>query len=70
MKNSLRFVGLDVHGETIVAVAEAGGEVRDLGIIANRPEAVRNMVAVWVPDKDHEPLRDLVRQREAAGIGR
>lgn len=136
MKNSLRFVGLDVHGETIaVAVAEAGGEVRDVGIIANRPEAVRKMMgklgpveqiracyeagptgygvywqltqlgiaceviaptlipskpgdriktdrrdaaklarcyragdltAVWVPDKDHEALRDLVRQREAA----
>lgn len=136
MKNSLRYVGLDVHAETIaVAVAETGGEVRDLGIIANRPEAVRKLVAklgpvekvracyeagptgyelywqlvklgiaceviapslipskpgeriktdrrdaaklarcyrsgdltaVWVPDKDHEALRDLVRQREAA----
>lgn len=136
MKNSLRFVGMDVHGETIaVAVAEASGEVRDVGIIANRPEAVRKMMgklgpveqiracyeagptgygvywqliqlgiaceviaptlipskpgdriktdrrdaaklarcyragdltAVWVPDKDHEALRDLVRQREAA----
>jgi transposase len=136
MKNSLRFVGLDVHAETIaVAVAEGGGEVRDLGIIANRPEAVRKMVAklgpvaqlrvcyeagptgyglywqmvklgiacevmaptliptrpgervktdrrdaaklarcyradeltaVWVPDREHEALRDLVRQREAA----
>jgi len=136
MKNSLRFVGLDVHAETVaVAVAEQGGEVRDLGIIANRPEAVRKLAAklgpveqiracyeagptgygvywqlvklgiaceviaptliptrpgeriktdrrdaaklarchrageltsVWVPDKDHEALRDLVRQREAA----
>jgi transposase len=38
MKN-VRFVGLDVHAQTIaVAVAEAGGEVRSLGMIANRPE--------------------------------
>ena len=136
MKNTVRCLGLDVHAETIaVAVAEPSGEVRDLGIIPNRPEAVRKLVAklgaveqikacyeagptgyglywqlvklglaceviaptliptkpgeriktdrrdaaklarchrsgdltpVWVPDKDHEALRDLVRQREAA----
>lgn len=135
MKN-IRYMGLDVHAETIaVAIAEPGGEIRDLGIIPNRPEAVRKLVTklgaadrlkacyeagptgyglywqltelglaceviaptliptkpgeriktdrrdaaklarcyrsgdltpVWVPDKDHEALRDLVRQREAA----
>lgn len=135
MKN-IRYVGLDVHAETIaVAVAEPGGEIRDLGIVPNRPEAVRKLTTklgpagqlracyeagptgyglywqltqlgiaceviaptliptkpgeriktdrrdaaklarcyrsgdltpVWVPDKDHEALRDLVRQREAA----
>jgi len=33
MKN-VRFVGLDVHAETIaVAMAEVGGEVRSLGVI-------------------------------------
>jgi hypothetical protein len=38
----MRLVGLDVHAATIAAaVAEAEGEVRELGIIANRPEAVR-----------------------------
>jgi transposase len=42
----LRFVGFDVHAETIAAaVAEADGEVRELGIIANRPEAVRKLLA-------------------------
>jgi len=43
--NRLRFVGLDVHAETIaVAVAEPDGEVRSLGIIPNRAESVRRLV--------------------------
>ena len=133
---TVRFVGLDVHAETIVvAVAEAAGEARSFGTIANRPEAVRRLVRklgpaddlrvcyeagptgyvlywqliglgvhcdviapslvpmkagdrvktdrrdalrlarsyragdltpVWVPDAEHEALRDLVRAREAA----
>ncbi len=136
MEKDSRFVGLDVHAETIaVAVAEPGGEVRSLGTIPNTPEAVRRLVKklgppatlrvcyeagptgyvlyrqftalgvacaviaptlvpvkagdrvktdrrdaeklarshrsgdltpVWVPDADHEALRDLVRAREAA----
>jgi transposase len=134
--NNVRFAGLDVHAETIaVAVAEMNGEVRSLGIIANRPESVRRLVGklgkpaslwvcyeagptgyvlywqlaelgvacqvvaptlvpvkagdrvktdrrdaeklakchragdltpVWVPDRAHEALRDLVRARLAA----
>jgi transposase len=134
--NNVRFVGLDVHAETIaVAVAEMNGEVRSLGIIPNRPESVRRLVGklgrpaslrvcyeagptgyvlywqlselgvacqvvaptlvpvktgdrvktdrrdaaklakcyragdltpVWVPDRAHEALRDLVRARLAA----
>jgi transposase len=44
MKN-LRFVGLDVHAETIaVAVAESGGEVRSLGVIAHRAEPVNRLI--------------------------
>ena len=44
MRN-VRFIGLDVHATTItVAVAESAGEVRSLGTIANRPEAVRRLV--------------------------
>jgi transposase len=132
----IRFVGLDVHADTIaVAVAETDGEVRSIGTIPNRLESIRKLVvklgpakelracyeagpcgyvlywqltalgvacevvaptlvpvkagdrvktdrrdaaklarcyragdltAVWVPDADHEALRDLVRAREDA----
>ena len=135
MAKNTRFVGLDVHAETIsVAVAEGRNQVRSLGTIANRPEAVRRLLGklgklselkvcyeagptgyalyweltrlgvpceviapslvpmksgdriktdrrdaerlarsyqagdltvVWVPDSQHEALRDLVRAREA-----
>jgi transposase len=134
--SNLRFVGLDVHAETIaVAVAETNGEVRALGTIPNRLASVRRLVGklgkpaslrvcyeagptgyvlywqlaelgvacqvvaptlvpvkagdrvktdrrdaeklakchragdltpVWVPDRAHEALRDLVRARLAA----
>lgn len=48
--SKLRFVGLDVHAETIaVAVAEAGGELRSLGIIPNRLESVRKMIGKLGP---------------------
>jgi transposase len=43
--SKLRFVGFDVHADTIaVAVAEPGGEVRSLGIIPNKLESVRKMI--------------------------
>lgn len=43
--SKVRFVGLDVHAETIaVAVAETGGEVRALGVIPNRLGSIRNLV--------------------------
>src|SRR6202451_1086414 len=45
MMEKLRFLGLDVHAETItVAVAEADGEVRSLGTIANREESIRKLI--------------------------
>jgi transposase len=41
----VRWVGLDVHADTIaVAVAEPTGEVRSLGQIPNRPESIRKLV--------------------------
>lgn len=44
MRN-VRFIGLDVHAETIaVAIAEPGGEVRSLGTIPNRPEPVARLI--------------------------
>lgn len=42
----MRYVGLDVHADTITAaVAEADGAIRELGTIAHRPEAVRKLLA-------------------------
>jgi transposase len=135
MRKGTRYLGLDVHAATIaVAIAEGRGEVRSLGTIPNRPEAVQKLLnrlgdvrtlhacyeagptghvlhwqltklgvqceviapslvsvksgdrikterrdaeklaralragdltAVFVPDAEHEGLRDLVRTREA-----
>src|SRR5258708_822937 len=48
--STVRFVVLDVHAETIaIALAEPGGEVRSLGVIPNRAEAVRKMVGKLGP---------------------
>jgi transposase len=45
MREKLRFLGLDVHAETIaVAVAEANGETRSLGTIANREDSIRKFI--------------------------
>ena len=45
MREKLRFLGLDVHAETIaVALAEPDGEVRSLGTIANREESIRKLI--------------------------
>jgi transposase len=50
--SKVRFVGLDVHAETIaVAVAEPGGEVRSLGTIPNRLESVRKLMSKLGPVK-------------------
>ena len=46
MPNKMRYLGLDVHADTIaVAIAEPDGSVRELGTIRNRPEAVRKLFA-------------------------
>jgi transposase len=48
--SKIRFVGLDVHAETIaVAVAEPGGELRSVGIIPNRLESIRKLLGKLGP---------------------
>lgn len=43
--SKVRFLGLDVHADTIAAaVAEPDGEIRPLGIIPNRLESIRKLV--------------------------
>jgi transposase len=50
--SKIRFIGLDVHADTIaVAVAEPNGEVRSLGVIPNRLESIRKLVARLGPAK-------------------
>ena len=136
MSNCTRYLGLDVHAETITAaIAEGRGKIRSLGKFPNRAEPVRKLIEklgggkglkvcyeagptgyalywqltklgvdceviapsliprkpgdrvktdrrdaeklaqcyqngeltpVWIPDLEHESLRDLVRQRAAA----
>jgi len=45
MTNNLRYLGLDVHAETIAAaIAEPDGEVRILGVIPNRADAVAKLM--------------------------
>jgi transposase len=53
MQKKVRFLGLDVHAETIaVAVAEQDGEVRSIGVIANRAESVRKLVRKLGPAEE------------------
>jgi hypothetical protein len=64
MKRKVRFLGLDVHAETIaVAIAEAAGEVRSLGTIANREESIRKLV------KKLGPVEELKACYEAGPTG-
>lgn len=45
MSGKLRFLGLDVHAETITAaIVEGDGEIRSLGTIANREDSIRKFI--------------------------
>lgn len=64
MAKSIRYVGLDVHADTVaVAIAEGRGEVRSLGTIPNRPEPVRKLI------KRLEPVATLRVCYEAGPTG-
>ena len=64
MAKSIRYLGLDVHADTIaVAVCEGRGEARSLGTIPNRPEAIRKLV------KRLEPVSTLRGCYEAGPTG-
>jgi transposase len=48
--SKVRFLGLDVHADTIAAaVAEPDGEIRQLGILPNRLESVRKLIGKLGP---------------------
>ncbi len=45
MTKNIKFVGLDVHAATVaIAVAETGGEVRSLGVVAHESNAIRRVL--------------------------
>ena len=55
--SKVRFIGLDVHADTIaVAVAEPGGEVRSYGVIPNRLESVRKLIGKLDRQKRSRPV--------------
>ncbi len=48
--NKVRFIGLDVHADTIaIAAAEPSGEVRAVGVIPNRPDSIRRLIKTLGP---------------------
>ena len=58
--SKIRFVGLDVHADTIaVAIAEPGGGVRSLGVIPSREESVRRLVRKLGDIRHCEPVMKL-----------
>lgn len=64
MAKPIRYLGLDVHADTIaVAVSEGRGEVRSLGTIPNRPEPIRKLM------KRLEPVSTLRVCYEAGPTG-
>jgi len=64
VKKTIRFLGLDVHAETIAAaVATADGDVRFLGTVPNRLEAIRRLI------RKVGPAKDLVACYEAGPCG-
>ena len=53
MRKSNRFVGLDVHANSIsAAVAEANGEMRFVGKIPNRIDSIRKLMKKLGQKKD------------------
>ena len=72
MKEKLRFLGLDVHAETIaVAIAEPDGEVRSLGTIPNRGESIRKLIKKLGPaEKLRAWYEQTDRIRSLLAVGR
>jgi hypothetical protein len=53
--SKVRFLGLDVHKDSIAAVAEPNGEVRSIGAIPNRIESVRKMIQKLITEIWNSP---------------
>jgi hypothetical protein len=76
MTQAIRYIGLDVHKDWIVAaVAESAGEVSELGRIADEPAAVRRLVTTLTRPDTRLPAcyeagpTGYALQRQLAGLG-
>jgi len=66
MSEKLRFLGMDVHAETIaVAIAERDVEVRSLGTIPNRMESVRKLLKKLGPTEKLRACYQGLRMKNA-----
>ena len=68
--SNVRFIGLDVHAETIaVAVAEPDGEVWSMGVIPSRLDSIQKLVKKLGPPKQLRVCYSTARRGTCCHVG-